>query len=227
MIKAVLIDVDNTLLDFNLSAERSIENAFNKYGLPYNEKTFPTFRVINDKLWDRIEQGEITRKELHRDRFNIIFKDLGIDFDGYTIEQEFLDQLFNVAIPVDGALETLKYLSEKYKVYTASNALHLQQINRLTISGLMPYVSKTFISEVIGYPKPSPEFFKACFEGIKPIEINQTIMIGDSLNADIMGGKNCGLTTIYFNYNKKPIPEDKRGYCDYVVDNLLEIKNII
>ncbi len=227
MIKAVLIDVDNTLLDFNLSAEKSIQNAFNKYGLPFTENTFPRFRVINDMLWDKIENGEITRKELHRDRFNIIFNDLGIDFDGYTIEQEFLAQLFNVAIPVDGALETLKYLSSKYKVFTASNALHLQQLNRLTVSGLMPYITKTFISEVIGYPKPSPEFYKVCFDGISPISPDETIMIGDSINADIVGGKNCGLKTIYFNYNKKPIPEDKRGYCDYVVNHLLEIKNIL
>ncbi|MBP5467311.1 MAG: HAD family hydrolase, partial [Clostridia bacterium] len=122
MIKAVLLDVDNTLLDFNKSANETIKRAFSELGIKYTDGIIDTFLRVNDMLWRRIETKEITREELHRIRWNIIFGELGIAADGHEMERLFLSRLENFAIPVDGAVDTVKYLSGKYKLYTASNA---------------------------------------------------------------------------------------------------------
>ena len=224
-IKAVLIDIDNTLLDFNKGAEIAIEKAFNACGIIYKKEYIKTFIEQNDLLWEKIERGELTREGLHKIRFNTIFKVLGITADGIKAETEFRKALFNIAVPVDGALELVRYLSKKYKLYCASNAIYNQQINRLTLSNMHDYFSGFFISEKIGKQKPSKEFFDYCFNNLEGINVNETIMIGDSLTADILGAKNYGIKSIWYNaFNK----ENKSNVNpDYTVNELLQIKDIL
>ena len=143
-IKAVLIDIDNTLLDFNKGAEIAVEKAFNECGITYKKDYIKTFIEQNDLLWQKIERGELTREGLHKIRFNTIFKVLGITADGIKAETEFRKALFSIAVPVDGALELVRYLSKKYKLYCASNAIYNQQINRLTLSNMHDYFSGFF-----------------------------------------------------------------------------------
>ena len=114
MIKAVLLDIDNTLLDFNKCSELAIKKSFLEHGLSFTNEVFPTFLRRNDILWKNIEKGEYTRELLHKERWNIIFGELGIDYDGIKIEKSFLDNLYDCVVLIDGALEIVKYLSEKY-----------------------------------------------------------------------------------------------------------------
>ena len=223
-IKVVLIDIDNTLLDFNKGAEIAVGVAFNKCGLSFNKHCFNTFIEQNDLLWEKIERGELTREGLHQIRFKTIFNVLGITADGIMAETEFRKTLFDVAVPVDGALELVEYLSKKYKVYCASNAIYNQQINRLKLSKMHDYFSGFFISEKIGYQKPTKEFFDFCFYNMQ-VKPEQTIMIGDSLTADILGAKNYGLKSIWFNQFDKQNNSDI--VPDYVVKELLQIKNML
>lgn len=224
MIKAVLIDIDNTLLDFNESARVAAKLAFEKYNLPYNESVHPTFLTINNGFWDKIQTGEITREYLHAERWNTILRELGIFFDGRIIEKVFLENLNFCATPMEGALEILEYLSKKYLLCTASNAPYEQQLKRMKCSGIDKFVHKKFISEALGATKPDSAFFEACFKGIAPITKEETIMIGDSISADINGAKAVGLKTVWFNYNKS---DYKEGVADYVIHHLSEIKNIL
>ena len=118
----------------------------------------------------------------------------------------------------------LEYLSSKYNVYVASNAIYNQQVNRLTKSGLIGYVKDLFISERIGFNKPTKEFFDSCFKNMNGILPSQTVMIGDSPTADIIGGKDYGMTTIWYNHDKSNKPCEK---ADYKIENLLQIKEIL
>ena len=115
MIKTVLLDIDNTLLDFNKSAKETIKCAFNVLSLKFSEEIFDTFLRVNNSLWLKIERKEITRQQLHRIRWGLIFNELKIDADGAEMERLFLDNLENFAIPVDGALDLVDYLAKKYK----------------------------------------------------------------------------------------------------------------
>ena len=131
MLKAVLMDIDDTLLDFGKCAEQAMRIGFSEWGLPYDDSTYATFTRINDGLWLMIERGELTTQQLFEFRWNRIFEALGIQADGAAFEKRFLDLLYETAIPVDGADEICRYLKEKYILCAASNAFHDQQLNRL------------------------------------------------------------------------------------------------
>lgn len=224
MIKALLLDVDNTLLDFNLSAAETVKAAFSELGLKYSEEVFGTFLRVNDSMWQKIEKKEITRDELHRDRWNIVFKGLKIRADGEKMERLFLSGLENYAIPIDGALETVKYLAGRYELYTASNAPKAQQIKRLTVSGIMPYIKKILNFEEQGINKPQKRFFEECLKAMRPIKKEEIAIIGDSLSADMAGGKSVGIKTVWFNRKGE---SDVAGLCDVTVKSLSEIKKIL
>lgn len=221
-IKAVLIDVDNTLLDFQKCAEESIRLAFLEWGLPYDENVFPTFERINNGLWERIEEKTLTIDELHKIRWGLIFAELGIVSDGEAFEWAFVNNLDESCVPVDGANELLPYLASKYVLCAASNAPYEQQRYRLEKAGMLPYFTHLFISEEIGHPKPTKEFFDCCMERLGGITKEETAMIGDSLSADIDGGSEYGLFTVWYNHKRQPVPENVRA--DKTVSRLTDVK---
>ena len=223
-IKAVFIDIDNTLLDFDKCALWSMQKAFNDYGLSFENSMLDTFNMINNRLWLRIEKGELTKEELYACRWNMIFALLGIDVDGVEFENVFYSYLTESAEPVDGALDLLKYLHGKYLVCAASNASYAQQIKRLNNAGMTEYLDRIFISEQIGFSKPQKEFFERCFEKISPIAPAETVMIGDSLTADIEGGASFGMKTCRYNHN---LTNESSDLPDFTVCSLSEIKKYL
>lgn len=225
MPKAVLIDVDNTLLDFRRCSRYAIVEMFREMELEYNEDYYRVFHEINDSLWLKTEKTLLTREGLYEIRWKLIFERLNIIADSDKAESFFRYYLGLSADHVDGALDLLKYLSIKYPVYAASNSRKKEQTARLTKAGFMPYLKGIFTSEQIGFPKPKKEFFDACLAKMGDIPKEEIIMIGDSLTADIAGGIEYGLQTCYFNIFKKEVPPDI--HPDYTVNTLSEIKNIL
>ena len=220
----IFIDIDNTLLDFNKCSEFSINSAAKDFNINMPENYYPKFKKINDGLWHRIEQGELTIDGLKKIRFNLVFENLGIKADGPAFEDRYRVYLTQSAIPVDGAKELLEYLGAKYDIYAASNAPKNQQVDRLTTADMAKNIKGFFISEEIGFAKPSKEFFDYCFEKVGSPKPEETYMIGDSINADITGAKAYGMKTILFNYEGK---KTKASPADYTVEKLVEIKNIL
>ena len=225
MKKIVLIDLDNTLIDFNECARHSIINAFEETGLPYTPEVFETFIRENVKIWKRLENGEITKPQLRADRWNIILDKLGLDFDGPTLEEMFENGVAKGAYPVEGAYELLDYLYGKYKLYIVSNGFRFVQESRLKIGNFEKYFEDVFVSEDVGIPKPAKEFFDYCFEKLNKPSKEDVILIGDSLSADIIGGVNYGIDTIWFNKNEDLSSTDTKP--TYTVLKLDEIKTIL
>ena len=225
MLKAVLMDIDDTLLDFGKCAEQAMRIGFAERGLPFDNSTYAVFTRINDVLWQQIERGELTTQQLFEFRWNRIFEALGIEADGVAFEKRFLDLLYETAIPVDGADEICRYLKGKYILCAASNAFHDQQLNRLSMSGFLPYFDHVFVSESLGYRKPEKAFFDACRAFLPDVAADECVMIGDSLTADIAGGKNAGMKTIWYNHAHRPVPEHCEA--DQIVDSLLELKTLL
>ena len=225
MIRFVLLDVDNTLLDFHRSSESAIRHLFDESGWPFDNGTLVTFHRINNGLWDQVETRAITKEQLYERRWNLIFEALGMNEDGHAFEQRFLARLAVEAVPVDGAAELLRYLAPKYTVCVASNAPHEQQIKRMNHSKLLPYVSEMFTSERLGVSKPDKAFFDACLEILKPATLDEVIIIGDSISADIRGGQAAGIATCWFNPNGLKAPDD----CipTYTVTHLSDILGIL
>lgn len=231
MIKVVLIDIDNTILSFSGYVKESMREGFSFFGLkPYTEEMFPVFEEINDFLWKQIEQGTLTLEELMEVRWNMIFEQIGIDFDGRLFEKYFREKLFYSAVPEDGAVDILKYLSSKYTLCVASNGPYEQQMNRLRIAGMRDYFKHFFISSQVGAQKPSKQFFDYCINTLKKAEFpelepDEVIIIGDSVSSDMSGGIEYGIRTCL--YQKNSLTERRNPGVDHVISSLAEIKNIL
>lgn len=226
MCKAVFLDVDNTLLDFNACATLSLRRAFARVGVARDAaEAFPVFRRVNDALWLSLERGEITREQLHAVRFTRVFEALGVEADAAAAEQTFFTGLHDTAEPVDGARELLAYLHGKYRVYVASNSSYDQQHRRLGLAGMLPDIDALFVSASLGANKPSRAFFDACFAQLPGLAPGECVMIGDSLSADIAGAADYGMRTVWFNHDHVPVPSPCPA--DHVVDRLAEIRDIL
>lgn len=225
MKKYILVDLDNTLIDFNECARNSIITNFKKFGLPYREDTLDIFIRENNKIWKRHENGEIGREHIRRDRWNIIFKVLDIDFDGAVMEEAFEYGVSQNACPIDGAYNLLDYLKGKYKLYVASNGFRFVQENRLKIGDFNKYFDGVFVSEDFGFAKPSKEFFDNVIRELGNPPLDEILMIGDSISADIIGAENYGIDTVWF--NKDGIENTSSVKSKYEVRKLAEIEAII
>ena len=228
MIKAVLIDIDDTILDFQAYVKESIKNGFERFNLgAFDESVYETFKKVNTKLWKEVEDGVITYEDLLKNRWKTVFEELNVNFDGQVFEKYFKKLLFDSGIVVEGAKELLDYLKEKYVLCIASNGPYEQQINRLKVGGLYDYFDYFVISEGIGLSKPHKEFFEYALNKINEKQFvlpSEVIMIGDSLTADMVGGKNAGIKTCLFNVKGL----DYSTFSpDYVVDKLEEVKRFL
>lgn len=222
MIKAVFFDVDDTLLDFKECSKQSILNACLKHNIRFTDNLFRTFLTENQKLWWALEKKEITKDYLFANRWNIIFKILEINFDGPTFEKSYREGLDVSHVSIDGALEILQYVKNKYIVCVASNAAFEQQNNRLMLAGMDKYIDFMFVSGKIGVEKPNEGFFDYCFDVLK-LKPEETMMIGDSTTADINGAKKYGMQTCLF--DRCHILDS--SCSDYYINNLLELYNIL
>ena len=223
-IMTIFIDIDDTLLDFNKCADKAIEEGCAKFGVPFSRTLVDTFHPINLDLWHKLERGEVSKDKLFDTRFQIVFDKLGIQADGIAFEKEFRASFHESAIVIDGARETLEYLHSRYPVYAASNASLHQQTHRVKKAGLDAYIDGYFVSEELGFPKPQKEFFDACFKRLPGVNPQETVMIGDSLSADIKGAREYGLKTVWYNHRREPSAHVE---CDFIVERLLDIKNIL
>ena len=231
MIKVLFIDIDNTLLSFTEYVKQTMREGLLHFDLPaYEDWMFTEFERINGGLWRQIEEGTLIFEELVKIRWNRIFDALGISFDGTVFEDYFREELFDNAIPEPGAGELLSYLSARYPLCAASNGPYEQQLNRLRVAGMQEHFTHFFISSRFGVSKPGKEYFDRCFSelhengfpGLKPEEV---MIIGDSITADIAGGKSYGLRTCLYTRgetSKKPVPE-----ADFIVAELAEIREIL
>ncbi len=225
MIKCILIDIDNTLLDFHKCSREAMCLAAKDFDIEFPQNYFETFTEINNSLWEKIEKGELNRQGLFKIRWNMIFEAMGINADGEEFEELFREYIKSSAIPVDDASEVLEYLSEKYYVCTASNSELAQQEKRLKKAEMLPHIRKIFTSEEIGFAKPSSGFFEACKRELPQFEKEEIMLIGDSITADINGAKAYGFKTCWFNFSR--ISDAKCDSADFIVDELIQIKNIL
>lgn len=223
MIKAVLIDIDDTIFDFEKCSKNSFLKTLEKFNLKFKEEDFSYFNKVNDILWTKQKLGEINIKEVFIKRDYLMDKYFNLDIEKGLFNDLFVKFLYDEIEMVDGIEDLLLYLSDKYKIFTASNGIYKMQENRLKKSNLDKYFDKIFVSDKIGFEKPDKKFFQKIMDLTK-FSNDDLIMIGDSIKSDIIGAKNSKIKSIYFNKDGKKI-SDKN--FTYQVKNLSEIKKIL
>lgn len=225
MIRYVLFDVDDTLLDFGKAEAAAIRKTFERIGIPVTDELIRRYSEINAQQWSRFEKGEITREKLLTERFDILFSELGINVPSEMAQASYEYLLGIGHYFVDGAEELLEALKDKYELYIVSNGNASVQDRRLKSAGIIPYFKDIFISERVGFNKPSAEFFEACFEHIPGFEKDKAVIVGDRLSSDILGGINAGVKTCWFNpRGDAPDPDIP---ADYEIKHLSELPALL
>lgn len=227
MIKAVLWDIDGTLLNFEKAENYAIKKCFSFFGMgECTDEMVKRYSVINRGYWERLERGELTKPEVLRGRFEEFFKSENISFDRIDdFNAEYQVRLGDRFFFCDNGLETVTALKGKVKQYAVTNGTAIAQSRKLSQSGLIDIFDDVFISDNIGYEKPNREFFEAVWRKIGKYENGEVLIVGDSLTSDMKGGNNAGILCRWYNPFKHAVPEDIR--IDYNITDLSEVKKIV
>ena len=224
-IKTVLIDIDDTILDFKKSAKAAILCTAKDMRITFTEDMIEHYFQLNEMLWEDYENGEIERDDIFEQRFPRVFDEFNINADGLEFEKRFQEHFKYEYVFIEGAKEILEYLAPKYDLYIVSNSTYDMQYCRLSSAGICNYFKDIFVSDKIGHQKPTKEFFDCCFESIPNFNSEEAIIIGDSLTSDIKGGNMAGIKTCWF--NTKGIIELRTIKPNYEILSLEEIKQIL
>lgn len=222
MIDTVLLDVDDTLLDFTLGERTALRLAFDELELPFEEDTAEVYHVFNHIWWARYERGEVERSELLWLRFADLLDHYGITADPKALARCYEDYLLEQHCFIEGATDFLDRLRPR-RLYIVSNGNANVQAKRLRDSGLIDLVDDAFVSEAVGYHKPQKEFFDVVFAKIPDFDPSRSILVGDSVSSDIQGGINAGLRTILFDREGKSPEHIKPDYHCYNYDEVVNV----
>lgn len=235
MYKYLLWDIDGTLLDFKAAENLAMKALFKKYNLiECTDEMIEDYSRINEKYWQALERGEMTKPQILRGRFAEYFETIGVDTSiAESFNADYQVTLGDFVVYEEGALDILKEQRSKtddkgqraYRIIAVTNGTKVAQEKKLKTSGLDVLFDAVYISEDVGIEKPNKGFFDAVFEGEGIISKDEAVIIGDSLTSDICGGNNASIDTIWYNPNKKV--NDKNVTVTHEVNSLYEIRNII
>ena len=218
--RVLLLDADNTILDFNRNEAASLKRTFEAHGLPTTDGFLNRYREFNESLWRRLEQGEFDMATLEKIRFEGFLKLTGLPGDPKAISDDLLFALGQYGYLMEGAEEFCQKMSEKYTLVVASNGYEWMQKNRLALGGILPYINKVYTSFEMGVSKPDIRFFEYILKDLK-ISKEEALMVGDSLNSDILGASLAGIDTAYV--KKDPVLNPDLVTPNYVYTSLKEL----
>ena len=190
----LLFDLDHTLLDFNRAEDLALTFLLEEAGVASQElKVYKDHYIpMNRAMWEDLNHGLITKPELLRTRFSRLFEHFGKEVDGSHLAgryQHFLSQQGQELPQAHAFLADIK--DRGHKIYAATNGVSFIQRGRLQAS--------SFISDEVGAHKPSTDFFDKIANQVHDFHPSSALMIGDSLTADIQGGNNAGIDSVWFN----------------------------
>ncbi|HBL40780.1 MAG TPA: noncanonical pyrimidine nucleotidase, YjjG family [Ruminococcaceae bacterium] len=203
MIRNILLDLDDTLLDFKAAEKQAVHRVLTQYGVAVTEEILQRYSQINDSQWKRLERGEITVDEVKVHRYELLFEELGVQANAAQVTKDYEGFLAAQHPVLPGARVMMEALFGRYRLYLVSNGTARVQNQRLDDSGFRRYFDGVFLSQDIGFNKPNPAFFDACFEQIEGFDKAQSVILGDSLTSDILGGNQAGICTVWYNPHGK------------------------
>ncbi len=222
MVTDVFFDLDHTLWDFEKNSALTFEKILsqNRVNVVLND-FLEVYVPANLAFWKLYREEKITKEELRYQRLKSVFDKLNLQVSDemiYTLADDYIQYLssFNHLFP--NTIEILEYLKPKYRLHIITNGFQEIQDTKMQNSNIDGYFEHIINSEMAGVKKPNPVIFQLALN-LANTESKNAIMIGDSLEADILGAKALGLHTLHFNaHNEQP-----HDFCPMISD-LGEIK---
>ncbi len=203
--KHIFFDLDHTLWDFNKNASEALTEIYILFDLPSEgieslELFLTAYRNRNEVMWEQYRYGRIDKATLRDKRFEFALLDLGIEnvLLSKSLSAEYTKRAPRKTALFPHAKEVLEKLSVSHKLHILTNGFKETQFIKLNSSGLDTYFTHILISEELGYKKPEIEIFNLALN-MAGTHKEESVMIGDNLQVDILGAKNAGIDQVYFN----------------------------
>lgn len=225
IITDVFFDLDHTLWDFEKNSALTFEKIFSENRIDIDLEDFLEVYVPqNLAFWKLFREERITKEELRYQRLKTVFDDLGKPVSDETINwlaNEYIAYLSSFDHLFPGTVEILDYLKDKYKLHIITNGFEEIQEKKMKNSGIHSYFDKIINSEMAGVKKPNPVIFELALKSANTVP-EKSLMIGDNIEADIMGAQAVGLHALHFNAHDGPLHQ----LCP-IVHHLHEIKTYL
>lgn len=231
--KHLFFDLDHTLWDFEANSRQTLEELYDslelqKRGVDDFDRFHKNYLAHNDKLWSRYRNGYIKVDELRWKRMWLALLDFKIADEQLARQMGviFLDLLPTRKLLFPGTMEILDYLAQKnYELHLITNGFEKTQHSKLKNSGLDKYFNQVITSEGSNSLKPHKEIFEYAFEKTKALPA-ESIMIGDTMDVDILGGMNAGIDQVHVNHLTKEVEVIEGKKPTYTVFTLKELESI-
>lgn len=227
--KNLFFDLDDTLWSFSANARDTFEEMYDRYGLNAFFDSFEHFYSLyqrrNTELWEEYGNGQITKEELNRRRFLYPLEAVGAGDS--ALAKAYSDGFFSV-IPTKSrlmphAVEVLEALAPQYNLYILSNGFRELQYRKMCSAGIDSYFKKVILSDDIGLLKPAPQLFHFALSATQS-ELRESLMIGDSWDADIAGARGVGMDHAFYNvFGRTEFPFKPT----YLLNDLKELMQIL
>lgn len=200
----LFFDLDRTLWDFETNSRDVLKELFVSYALEERgvdsfESFLRSYRSINADYWKAHRQGRVGKDELRYERFHHALLRNGIS-DRHLADrlaEAYLRETPRKVLLIDGALETLTELAPYYRLHLLTNGYADTQLQKLEGTGMEAYLEEVVTSDRAGTRKPDPAFFRYALE-ILGAEKEEALMIGDDVEADIIGARDHGIDQVFF-----------------------------
>lgn len=224
-IQHIFFDLDHTLWDFETNSNLAFKHIFKENNITVSSDEFlKYYEEINQKYWKLYREDKVSRKVLRYKRLKETFDVVNYTISDWLINklsEDYLYTLPNYNFLFEGVHETLQYLQKKYTLHIITNGFNEVQNHKLKKSKLQQYFATITTSEKAESKKPHTKIFKYALQEAKAVS-EKSIMIGDNLEADVLGAKQAGLQAIYFNPEKKETPNKI-----IQITNLIQLKKIL
>jgi putative hydrolase of the HAD superfamily len=225
-IEHVFFDLDHTLWDFEKNSELTFEKIFTEHSVTVNiDDFFAIYKPLNLKYWKLYRDEKVSKEELRYGRLKNSFDAVNYEISDQLIDKlaiDFIENLANFNHLFEGTFELLDYLAEKYTLHIITNGFEEIQSKKMINSKIHHYFDQIITSESVGVKKPNSRVFEFALE-VANAKKENSVMIGDSLEADIRGALSIGLQAIHCVFdNAKSTDEDF-----ITVNSLLEIKEYL
>lgn len=201
----IFFDLDHTLWDFDKNSALAFQTVFQKHALGIELSDFlKVYIPINEDYWDLYRKDGITKESLRFKRFDDTFFKLGYKISPEMINTFSEDYIFHLPDAnhlFPGTLPALDYLHKKYSLHIITDGFHEVQHLKLSNARINHYFKTVTTSEDVGSKKPNPMIFE---HALKKAGASKTtsLMIGDNLEADVLGALDYGMQAIYFSKKK-------------------------
>lgn len=216
--------MDDTLFDFKRCEQTNLFDTLARHGIDADMQVWQRYHQINKSLWEQLERGEIEKALIKTRRFELLFEEYGFTADVQAVAAEFLKNFENICIPFDGADGFLRTLASHGRIYVVTNGNTAIQKRHVADAGFETLISAMFISDEIGYNKPSIEFSQYVSRNIENFDVQKAVWIGDSLTSDCECARRAGIDFILFAPDGTPHSYGGVSAKNYA--EILEILNI-